>query len=200
MRTDSFNRPPGGRRGSLKPNPVGGRPAEERAEGLRSAPRLCLNFQSAGRRAFTPPNGGPRQALWRRSIGAVAGAQPALRSAVAALTLLMSVALLLAGCSRSQPPEPIALADVPAALREAFQDAKPEFKTLIEEIIPAIQNPEYPKAFNGLQMLAARPGLTKPQRELVARCVMAVGEQMSAAASSGDAQATEFMQLYQGQK
>lgn len=156
--------------------------------------RLCRSLESArpGTKPANEPARGP-------SAPRSAGVLPQC-SVVAWLAVLMGAVLALAGCSRSQPPAPIALADVPAALREAFKDAKPEFKTLVEEIIPAVEKPDYPKAFNGLQMLAARPGLTKPQRELVARCVMSVGEQMNAAAGSGDAQATEFLQLYQGQK
>ena len=85
------------------------------------------------------------------------------------------------GCSKSDPrPEPLALADVPAALREAFASAEENLKNMAESTAAAVTENKLPAASIQLHQLAGSPALQPEQRDVVARATITVNEQLQA--------------------
>ena len=110
---------------------------------------------------------------------------------------LALVLMLVLGCSRaSAPPTPLTAEELPAALEKAFAKAKPEVKELAAQVVASVQAKSYAKAFQSLQNLAARPGLTKDQLSVASRATLTVNELLQAAQTQGDAKAAQTLKTY----
>lgn len=111
------------------------------------------------------------------------------------------IGLALAGCGRQgAAPKEVPLAQVPQTIESAFQKAGPEVKKQSGEVLEAIKGKDLPKALMVLQALAARPDVTSLQRDIAARCMVAVNQEVQAAATNGDAQAAEVIQYRRSTK
>lgn len=94
--------------------------------------------------------------------------------------LLICFALLLTGCggNDTSPLEPIALADIPAALSAAFTNAEPALRQSAEEIAGSIHSGNFPAASIGLSRLFGNPGLDQPQQTLTLRAMTTVNQEL----------------------
>lgn len=115
------------------------------------------------------------------------------------LTLLI-ISLLAAGCSKSSPPTPLALEELPAAFEKAFSKGKPELKVLANEIVASVKAKDYPKAFAELQYLARVTDLTKEQATTMGRATITISELLQAAEAKGDEKATVTIENYRKTK
>lgn len=117
-------------------------------------------------------------------------------------TLALAVlALTAAGCGRdAKLPEAISTQQVAAGVPEAFKGAKPEVQTLVSEIVDAIGKQDYPAAWDKLQTLNARPGLTDAQKEFVASSIASVGAEVNKAEESGNEAAQQALQFHRANK
>lgn len=115
-----------------------------------------------------------------------------------ALICALGLALVAApGCKRhSPPPTALPAAELPAALENAFVKAPAEVKELASQTVSAVQSQDYAKAFQTLQTLSARPGLTKEQLNVTSRAMLTVTELLQAAQTKGDAKAAQTLKNY----
>jgi hypothetical protein len=113
-------------------------------------------------------------------------------------TLILPLALMLGlGCKKqASPPTPLPIEQLPSALQNAFNKAKPEAKDLANQVLAALQTPDYGKAFNGLQNLLGKPGLTKEQVNVTTRGSLTVNTLLQSAQASGDAKAAQTLKAY----
>jgi hypothetical protein len=116
------------------------------------------------------------------------------------LTGLGALALCLGACSRSNPPEPVALADVPRILRETLREGPSSARTLAADVAAAVEAKAWPKASVGIEALVAEAGLTQKQAAQVARCVIAINSQLNTAAGAGDQEASEIQTMRRQEK
>ncbi len=118
----------------------------------------------------------------------------------ATLAVLLGLALG-AGCKRSTPPPtPLTVQELPAALDKAFSKAKPDIKDLASQLVAAVQAEEYSRAFQAVQTLASRPGLTKDQVSVTSRAMLTVNGLLQSAATKGDKKAAQTLNLYRKDK
>lgn len=116
---------------------------------------------------------------------------------------VLSICFVLAvagGCSRNQAPAPLPADQAPSVVENAFKEADPQVKTAATEVVEALQRKDNIKAFFELQDLSSRSDLTPEQREAASRSMLSVNEQLRAAASQGDQQAAEALQVYRARK
>ena len=105
------------------------------------------------------------------------------------------------GCNRdSAPPAPLSVAEFPAVFANAFGKAKPEIKEVSDQVVAAVQAQDYPKAFNALQSLVGRAGLTKEQSSVTGRALLTVNNLLQEAQAKGDAKAAEAVKIYRSTK
>ena len=111
--------------------------------------------------------------------------------------ILLFALMLGMGCNRQvAPPTPLPIEQLPLALQKAFSKAKPDVKDLANEVAAALQAPDYGKAFNGLQNLLGKPGLTKEQVNVTTRGSLTVNTLLQSAQASGDAKAAQTLKAY----
>jgi len=74
-------------------------------------------------------------------------------------TFVLLLALMLGlGCNKQVSlPTPMPIEQLPSALEKAFNKAKPESKDLANQVLAALQAPDYAKAYTGLQNLLGNP-------------------------------------------
>lgn len=116
------------------------------------------------------------------------------------LSLLGAAALGFIGCSRDAPPAPLPLAEAPATIESAFKDAPPEAKAFATELSSALRTNDSPRAFVELQSLQGRADLSAEQREVVARSLAAVSQELNAAAANGDPRAQQVLEIHRARK
>ena len=117
-----------------------------------------------------------------------------------ALALLLSLTFG-AGCNRSTPPPtPLPVQEMPAALEKAFSKAKPEIRDLANQVVAAVQSQDYSRAFQSIQDLASRPGLTKDQVSVTSRATLTVNSLLQTAVTKGDTKAAQTLQTYRKDK
>jgi hypothetical protein len=119
------------------------------------------------------------------------------------LAVLLCGGLLVcfgAGCGSGGPPAPLALDQIPAAITKGFATAKPEHKELADRAVSALQAKETGKALLVIQGLCGVPELTKAQRAVATRALLALNEELQAAAARGDKEAAEFLRVRQANK
>lgn len=110
------------------------------------------------------------------------------------LFLLFITSLISVGCSREvKAPEPIAVAQIPAALEPLFIGAKPEVASVISNLVAAIKDNDPTDALSHAEKLAQLPTLSKKQREILPRIHLALVEAANAAAEKGDQRAAAEM-------
>jgi hypothetical protein len=117
------------------------------------------------------------------------------------LTLLGFAFIGCAGCSdHPAPPAPLAAEQIPAAMDSAFAKAAPESRQTADEIVAAWQKQDKERAIVQLQGLCAQPQLTPAQRVAATRTMMAMRQQLQAAAANGDAYAADLLQKMRASK
>ena len=108
--------------------------------------------------------------------------------------LLLAGLLALTACSPSQTaPTPLPLAEIPAELRKAFAQAKPDTKQRLDQMLSALDAKDYPAAYQGGESISAAPGITKAQMMVTARALLEVHRLLQEATAQGDPRAAGFM-------
>lgn len=123
------------------------------------------------------------------------------RSLLPSLLLAAGLAWVAAGCgdSAKQPPA-ISTQQVAAGVPDAFKGAPAAVQTLVAEIVKAIDEKDYPTAWDRLQTLNARPGLTDAQKEFVASSIASVGAEVNKAEETGNEAAQEALRIHRANK
>lgn len=119
------------------------------------------------------------------------------------LASFLSAGLLFAGagCGEShKQPAAITTQQVAAGVPEAFKGAPAEVQTLVADIVKAIGEQDYPTAWDKLQTLNARPGLSDAQKEFVASSISSVGAEVNKAEESGNEAAQEALKIHRANK
>lgn len=99
------------------------------------------------------------------------------------IALLIFASALLCGCG-SKPPPPLAIEEVPAALRKEFASAKTFVKKSAETIAQQVTKEEYAPASVQLQALTANTDITESQRDIASRALVAVNLKLQELAES----------------
>ncbi|MBM3881778.1 MAG: hypothetical protein FJ387_18985 [Verrucomicrobia bacterium] len=103
--------------------------------------------------------------------------------------------LLAAGCSQKvTAPEPLALDQVSSSLATAFQGAKVELQTLASAAAGAVDTQRYDQALLALQSLSTQSGLSPEQRDIAARAMLTVNQELAAQATTGNQAAQQTLQ------
>ena len=119
-----------------------------------------------------------------------------LRLIVPHFLVLLLMACLAGGCGeRVQPPIAISLEQIPTEIGKAFATASGEAKELSGMVVSAVQSKDFSKAAMSLEALARRPDLSKLQARTVAGASLTVNSALVEAASKGDTQATETLNV-----
>jgi hypothetical protein len=86
------------------------------------------------------------------------------------MMFLLGGVLALAGCGKEKPKAQVidgVTVDVPK-LREAFAAASPDLQTSVSEVAMGLRYDDYPRVYAALAKLDSAPGLTEPQKKIVA--------------------------------
>jgi hypothetical protein len=111
--------------------------------------------------------------------------------------VLCLLGLAEGGCRRADaPPAPLPVEQAPAELRQAFAKAVDPANTLAAQLTAALQGHDYPAAFEALQSLNALPGLSQPQRLVLARTTLTLAPLLRTAQAQGDAKADAALKAY----
>jgi hypothetical protein len=122
------------------------------------------------------------------------------RKKTAAFALLLPLLFGL-GCDRSSaPPSPLPAAEMPAAFGKAFSKAKPELKSVADQIVAAVQAQDYSTAFNALNSIMGKGNMTKEQVDVTSRALLTVNNLLQEAQAKGDAKAAETRKTYNATK
>jgi len=126
---------------------------------------------------------------------------PLLRIGRCALFFVIAAGLFT-GCGPKsiKPPSPLSEAEIPGALEKAFAKGVPELKDSANQIVAAVQAKDYSKAFNTLQSLSGREGLSNEQIEIINRALLTVRGLLQTAEAQGDQKAAQTIQLYHTKK
>ena len=127
-----------------------------------------------------------------------------LRDSIRKLFGVSCVCLVLgftAGCSRHQPPQPLALSEIASAMALVYTNAPPPVKSLAQQAVEAIETGNYLRAYNQFQALVSIPTLSKDQRSVASRAMLTANSELQVAAeNSGDEQAIQALQFHQATK
>jgi hypothetical protein len=91
------------------------------------------------------------------------------------ISALFIVAGLL-GCAKQV--HPLTLAEIPPAIRKAFQSAPAEIQKTSNSIITQVEHKQYAPATMQIQALMEAPELSKEQRDIIARSLMTLNENL----------------------
>lgn len=117
------------------------------------------------------------------------------------LLTLIAAGLLLTGCSkRSEPLEPLALADIPAMATNLFESATEPVRTLAYQAVAQLQRKDPGNAWGLFSKLAGLPDLTKEQQQFAARALVAASDELTRQVEAGDQRATQLRQTYRANK
>ena len=111
------------------------------------------------------------------------------------ITFGLLIALLsVAGCYRSSaPPEPLPVAQMPAALEKAFSQAQPEPKDLANEVAASVKAQDYAKALVELKLLGGTPQLNREQIGVTTRGLLTLNTLLREAQGKGDEKAAAVL-------
>lgn len=109
-------------------------------------------------------------------------------------------ATALCGCGDKPAPEPIATAEVPKTLDNAFKSASADDRAAAKAAAEALQKDEQSMALDALEALARKPDLTPEQREAAAKAALSVRAGIVDAANKGDAAAQAFLEQQRARK
>ena len=98
-----------------------------------------------------------------------------MRTAVKAFILFITACALFVGCSSKL--EPLSIEQAPAELRKAFATAQSFLNKTAEGVAQQISAKEYAPATIQLQALLSNTTLTKEQRNVASRVLVAVSQQ-----------------------
>ena len=101
---------------------------------------------------------------------------------------------------RQAAPEPIATAEVPKTLDNAFKSASADDRAAAKAAAEALQKDEQSMALDALEALARKPDLTPEQREAAAKAALSVRAGIVDAANKGDAAAQAFLEQQRARK
>jgi hypothetical protein len=118
---------------------------------------------------------------------------------VSAICLITGMAVLgLVACHKDPgPPPPLAVEQIPAEMQKTFNNAGSEIKDAVGRLTSALQNKDYPAAFEEVQTLCALPDETREQRELAARSLLTITGLLQTAQAQGDERAATALKLRQ---
>jgi hypothetical protein len=88
--------------------------------------------------------------------------------------LLFAAGIL--GCAKQAPP--LTLAEIPPAIRKAFQSAPAEIQKTSNAIVTQVEHKQYAPATMQIQALMEAPDLSKEQRDIIARSLMTLNENL----------------------
>jgi hypothetical protein len=98
---------------------------------------------------------------------------------------LLAGVLALAGCAKEKAAVPVmdgVTVDLPK-LKDAFATVSPEIRVSVSEVAIGVKESNYPRAFAALAKLDSAPGLTEPQKKIVATVTDEVKQLASKAAA-----------------
>lgn len=98
---------------------------------------------------------------------------------------LLAGVLALAGCAKEKAAVPVmdgVTVDLPK-LKDAFATVSPEIRVSVSEVAIGVKESNYPRAFAALAKLDSAPGLTEPQKTIVATVTDEVKQLASKAAA-----------------
>lgn len=115
--------------------------------------------------------------------------------------LLIGASMLvgLAACD-SNPPSPLKLAEIPAAIGKEFEKASGETALLTSQILENLRTNGMVAAKLRLEALCSQPALTSSQRLLASRALLAINQELAQAAAQGNAEARQILQHHQSTK
>jgi hypothetical protein len=115
------------------------------------------------------------------------------------ICLVTSTAIFgLAGCGKEAgPPPPLAVEQIPAEMQKAFNNSAPEARDAMSRLVSALQNKDYPAAYQEIQTLCVLPGESKEQRALAARAQLTITGLLQTAQAQGDEKAADALRLRQ---
>lgn len=112
-------------------------------------------------------------------------------------SVLLGVLLVLSGCGKGAPPEPLSPDRAVTELTLAFAKATPELKELAGQAATALQAKRFPEASAFLVQLSRAPRLGPKERETVNRAMIGVNRLLQEAQAKGDPQSTEYLRRLQ---
>jgi len=112
-----------------------------------------------------------------------------------AIWLLIALSLLgLAACNRTAgPPPPLAVEQIPAEMQKAYSKATTEDKDMVGRLNSALQNKDYPAAYQFVQALCNTPIATKEQRMTSVRAMLTITSLLQTAQAQGDPNAAAVL-------
>ena len=117
---------------------------------------------------------------------------PAALRAKGAVAMLLLVCM--SGCKPSNAaPTPLPVAQIPAAMRQAFAPSAPAAKQLVEQMLEALQATNYPAAYQGAQAVAALAGISRQQLQVTSRAMLTLNDLLTQASAQGNSAASAFM-------
>ena len=118
---------------------------------------------------------------------------------VSASCLLTGIALFgPVGCSQSPGPlAPLAVEQIPAAMHQAFNEARPEVKETVGRLTSALEGKDYPAAYQAVEALCNVQDQTREQRVVAARALLTITGRLRAAQAQGDRGAATVLKLRQ---
>lgn len=120
------------------------------------------------------------------------------------LPTLLALATALAvttGCGPGAGlPKEISAQEVESNVTAIFQSAPAETRKLAEEVADAIQKQDFTTAWDKLQALGEKTGLTDAQKAFVASSTASVGAEVNKAGAAGDEKAQEAIEFHRANK
>jgi hypothetical protein len=116
------------------------------------------------------------------------------------LPLLVVLTFTMACNKGSTPPPSLSAEQLPAALEKAFTKAPAETKELATIVVSALQAQDYGKAYDVIQNLVSKPGLSKEQASVTASSLVTVNTLLQSAQAKGDTKAAEVLQIHRRNK
>jgi hypothetical protein len=110
--------------------------------------------------------------------------------------------LLSCGCGKntSSAPAPLSEEQIPLVIAQTFNNSDKETQDQANQYINDVKNHDYPAAFEEVQQLAHRAGLTLDQRATVARALMTTSQKVQEIAANGDDRANQALNSYSSTK
>lgn len=122
--------------------------------------------------------------------------RPLLRSLA-----VVVLSLALAGCEKpAAQPKEISSAQIVGSAPEVFKGAPQEVQQLASDVVEAINKQEFTTAWDKLQELNTKPGLTDAQKEFVAESISSVGAEVQKAEGSGNEAAQKALEFHRANK
>ncbi len=117
------------------------------------------------------------------------------------LITALAIAPLAGGCGRgSDAPAAISTDQVSSGVPEMFRSAPAEVRQLATEAAEAIKSQDFTVAWDKLQALNSRTGLTDDQKAFVAQGIASVGAEMQKSEEAGNEAAQQALKFHRANK